>query len=658
MTDRYKELLAQIHHHNYLYHTLDAPVITDREYDQLMEELLNWEAAHPDLVDPNSPSKKVGGELLAGLSRVRHTVPLQSLDNSYSPEDVRAFDRRIRAAGLHPSYVVERKIDGLSVALTYQEGRFIQGLTRGDGTEGEDVTANLRTVVDLPLILPEPRNLIVRGEVYFPKEDFARLNEQRETEGLATFANPRNAAAGSLRQLDSRLTAKRRLRIFVFEVLASDIVYETHVKKLQDLRSLGFPVASYEVATDIDGVLHAIETFGEERHSLPYEMDGAVIKVSESSIRSELSETSKAPRWAVAYKYAPEQEQSEVLGVRWSVGRTGVVTPTAILTPVELAGSVVARASLHNEEYIREKDIRVHDIVLVEKAGDIIPQVVRVLMDRRSAEAEPVEIPTHCPACESHLVHLEEEAAIRCVNAQCPAKLQRSLEHFVSREAMNIEGLGEKNLAFLIEQGMITKSTDIYHLERFAEKLKAMKGWGKRSVDKLLEQIEGSKQRDLSRFLNALGMENVGRVAAADLARRMGTMEKLRVATEEELLTIEGFGPRTVDSVLQFLHNEENEQLLDEFSRLGIPKPAEQPTTVSDELSGKTFVITGTLPLQRREVSALLEAHGAKVSGSVSSKTDYVLAGEEAGSKLTRAHELGVTVLDWRAFQELIGGEI
>ncbi|HHX03251.1 MAG TPA: NAD-dependent DNA ligase LigA [Tissierellia bacterium] len=655
MTDRYKELLEQLHHHNYLYHTLDAPVISDREYDLLMEELLAFEAKHPDQVDPNSPSSKVGGALLSSLPRVRHRVPLQSLDNSYSTEDVRAFDRRNRTTGQNPSYVVECKIDGLSVALTYEEGRFVQGLTRGDGTEGEDVTANLRTVVDLPLVLSAPRNLTVRGEVYFPKEDFARLNAQRETEGMATFANPRNAAAGSLRQLDSRLTAKRKLRIFVFEVLASDVSYETHEEKLEALKKLGFPVGQYQVAKNIEEALQVVEMYGEMRHQLPFEMDGAVIKVNEALIREELAETSKAPRWAVAYKYAPEQEESDVLGVRWTVGRTGVVTPTALLTPVELAGSVVARASLHNEEYIREKDIRLHDRVLVEKAGDIIPQIVRVLFEKRSKDSQPLEIPENCPACDSHLVRLEEEAAIRCVNAQCPAKLQRALEHFVSREAMNIEGLGEKNLTFLISQGMIKKSTDIYHLQQYEEELKAMKGWGERSVDKLLEQIEGSKERDLSRFINALGIENVGRVAAGDLARRMQTLEKLRSATEADLLEIEGFGPRTVDSVLQFLHNEENEALLDEFTRLGIPKAMMPSEPAKQDFSGKTFVITGTLPQKRRDITETLESRGAKVSSSVSAKTDYVLAGEEAGSKLQRAQELGVQVLNWEEFLRLIG---
>lgn len=655
MNDRYKELLEQLHHHNYLYHTLDAPVISDREYDLLMEELLAFEAKHPDQVDPNSPSSKVGGALLSSLPRVRHRVPLQSLDNSYSTEDVRAFDRRNRTTGQNPSYVVECKIDGLSVALTYEEGRFVQGLTRGDGTEGEDVTANLRTVVDLPLVLSAPRNLTVRGEVYFPKEDFARLNAQRETEGMATFANPRNAAAGSLRQLDSRLTAKRKLRIFVFEVLASDVSYETHEEKLEELKKLGFPVGQYQVAKNIEEALQVVEMYGEMRHQLPFEMDGAVIKVNEALIREELAETSKAPRWAVAYKYAPEQEESDVLGVRWTVGRTGVVTPTALLTPIELAGSVVARASLHNEEYIREKDIRLHDRVLVEKAGDIIPQIVRVLFEKRSKDSQPLEIPENCPACDSHLVRLEEEAAIRCVNAQCPAKLQRALEHFVSREAMNIEGLGEKNLTFLISQGMIKKSTDIYHLQQYEEELKAMKGWGERSVDKLLEQIEGSKERDLSRFINALGIENVGRVAAGDLARRMQTLENLRSATEADLLEIEGFGPRTVDSVLQFLHNEENEALLDEFTRLGIPKAMMPSEPAKQDFSGKTFVITGTLPQKRRDITQMLESRGAKVSSSVSAKTDYVLAGEEAGSKLQRAQELGVQVLNWEEFLRLIG---
>lgn len=657
MTDRYQELLAEIHRHNYLYHTLDQPVISDREYDLLMEELLAWEAAHPDRIDPNSPSRKVGGELLSGLTRVRHAVALQSLDNSYSPEDVRAFDRRIRSVGLDPTYVVECKIDGLSVALSYRKGRFIQGLTRGDGFEGEDVTANLRTVVDLPLVLQEPRDMILRAEVYLPKAGFAKINEEREMQGLATFANPRNAAAGSLRQLDSRLAAERRLHIFLFEVLESDRAYETHEEKLRDLKALGFPVAEYKMAEDIEQALEAVQLLGKKRHELPYEMDGAVIKVNESLLREELSETSKAPRWAVAFKYAAQQEESEVLGVRWSVGRTGVVTPTALLDPIELSGSVVSRASLHNEEYIQEKDIRLHDRVLVEKAGDIIPQVVRVLLEKRPDHSERVEIPKHCPACGSVLVRLEEEAAIRCVNAQCPAKLQRSLEHFVSREAMNIEGLGEKNLAFLIEQGMIKKSTDIYHLSKYAEELKEMKGWGEKSVEKLLEQIEASKERDLSRFINALGIENVGRVAASDLARNMGTMDRLRRAGEEDLLTIDGFGPRTADSVLQFLHNEKNEELLDEFSRLGIPKAAQERKVASDIFSGKTFVITGTLPAKRSEVRDALVSHGAKVSGSVSSKTDYLLAGEEAGSKLTRAQQLGIEILDWQDYLRLIGEE-
>lgn len=657
MRKRYEELLSQIHHHNYLYHTLDAPQITDAEYDALMRELLNIEKEHPDWVDVNSPSRKVGGELLTSLPRVAHQTPLQSLDNAYSPEDLRAFDRRIRQSGLEPTYVIETKIDGLSVALRYEEGRFLQGLTRGDGLAGEDVTANLRTLINLPLVLPEPRTLTVRGEVYMAKEDFAQLNASREAQGLVVFANPRNASAGSLRQLDSRLTAQRKLRIFVFEVLSSEGPYAGHEEKLEDLRRLGFPIAEYKTASDIEGVITAVEELGEKRHALPFEMDGAVVKVNASAHRDALGQTSKSPRWAIAYKYAPEQEESIVLGIRWTVGRTGVVTPTALLEPTELAGSMISKASLHNEDYIRERDIRVGDAVLIEKAGDVIPQVVRVLTEKRAENLLPPDIPSACPACESHLVRLEEEAAIRCMNAVCPAKLHRALSHFVSREAMNIEGLGEKNLAFLLEEGFIKKSTDIYRLKEHVDSLLSHKGWGEKGIRKLLEQIEGSKQRDLARFVNALGMENVGRVAAQDLASKVESLENLRKITREELLSIEGFGPRTADSILQFLHNEENEAMLDEFLSLGMPQPMEKSAPMSEELAGKTFVITGTLPAPRKEVADKITALSGKVTGSVSAKTDFLVAGEEAGSKLTRAQELGITILSWEDFLALIGEE-
>ncbi|HZK10350.1 MAG TPA: NAD-dependent DNA ligase LigA [Clostridia bacterium] len=640
--EKYQNLLEQLKKHSHLYYVLDSPEISDQNYDLLYKEVEALEKEHPELLDPSSPTQRVGGELLSGFVKVPHPKFLGSLDNSYNEEDLIKFSRRVENIEPRPSYVLEEKVDGLSVVLHYHKGRFVLGATRGDGLQGEDVTQNLRTIGAIPLELSEPVDLIVRGEVYLPKKNFIQLNKQQEEAGLAPFANPRNAAAGSIRQLNSKLMAKRGLSIWIFDLLEGPS-FSHHDKKLDYLRSLGFRVISVEVFEKMRAIIDRIPIYEEEKNKKDFEVDGLVIKVNEEALQRSLGETSKAPRWAIAYKFAPERSQTKLLDVVWTVGRTGVVTPTAVLAPVQLAGTKVQRASLHNVDYILERDIRLGDEVFVEKAGEIIPQVIGVDPSKRK-DYPPLEIPKLCPSCQSPLVHLEEEVALRCVNATCPAKLLRLLEHFVSRDAMEIQGLGERILSSLMDGGYLTSPEDLYYLKDHREDLIVLPGFGEKSIDGILEQIEKSRTKTLDRLIFALGIQHIGRVAARELALYYRDLKDLRAAKEEELLSISGIGPTLVKSLKEYFENEDNQVFLDHLENMGLGLPLKEEKAQGN-FQDLRFVVTGRFELPRRKIEEALRQAGAKVSTSVSKNTDYLLLGENPGSKYDKAQELEISVL-------------
>lgn len=656
---RMEELASLLRRHEYLYYVKDAPEITDREYDDLMRELKKLEAEHPQWADPESPTRRVGGRPLEKFGQVVHAVPLLSLDNAFGPEDLRAFDARVRKDLGDPrdlSYVVEYKIDGLTVALRYEKGRFVQGATRGNGTVGEDITENLKTIRSMPLVLKEPLDVQVRGEAYMAKKTFAKLNSRQEENGQAPFANPRNAAAGSLRQLDPKVAAQRGLDLFVFAVLEADgRAWDTHAASLDDLASLGFKTSRYERFTDMEAVIAFARDWNEKRHSLPYDIDGLVVKVDSLVFQKRLGEKSKSPRWAIAYKFPAEERETLVRDIIVQVGRTGAVTPAAVLEPVKVAGSVVARATLHNEDFIKEKDIRVGDAVVIHKAGDIIPEVVRVLKDRRSGKEAPFEFPTACPSCGEKLVRFEGEAAFRCVNTGCPAQLRRGLIHFVSKAAMDIDGLGESLVGSLLESGLVKDPADLYTLKK--KDLAALERMGDKSSENLVRAIEASRQRPLSRFLYALGIRHIGSRGAKLLAERFGTLDGLRDAGKEAWAAVPEVGPKMAESLEAFFQDESNLEILDKLKRAGVvPEAPEAPAgTEGGRFSGKTFVLTGTLPtLKRSEAKALIEERGGKVASSVSGKTDYVLAGEDPGSKYDKARKLGVEIIDEAGFRSMM----
>jgi DNA ligase (NAD+) len=654
---RIKELHNLLNQYNYEYYVLDNPSVPDAEYDRLMNELTGIERQFPELVVPESPSQRVGGEALSAFEKVEHETPMLSLANAFSEADLRDFDRRVRQLiGDGYEYVCELKIDGLAVSLRYEDGLFVLGSTRGDGMVGENITANLKTIRSIPLRIKENLTFEVRGEAYMPRRSFEQLNKIREQNGEMLFANPRNAAAGSLRQLDPRIAASRHLDIFLYGIGDARMLdVSTHSESLQLLSRLGLKVnKEWKKCRNIEEVIEYIQSWTEKRTSLDYDIDGIVVKVDSFRQQARLGRTAKSPRWAIAYKFPAEEVVTKLTDIELSVGRTGVITPTAILEPVQVAGTTVQRASLHNEDLIREKDIRIGDWVVIKKAGDIIPEVVNVLTARRTGEEKDFRMPKVCPACESELIRLEGEVALRCINPKCPAQIRESLIHFVSRNAMNIEGLGEKVIGQLFLRGLVKDAADLYFLEK--EELLKLERMGEKSVNNLLEAIEKSKENSLEKLLFGLGIRYVGEKAARILSEHYGTMDKLMDATEEELQAIPEIGEKMSDSIVTYFKSEEVKQLMDELKAAGVnmtyrgPRQAAQNEAES-VFAGKTVVLTGKLEnMTRGEAKEKIEMLGGNVTGSVSRKTDLVIAGEDAGSKLEKARELGIDIWDEETF--------
>ncbi|WNC15606.1 NAD-dependent DNA ligase LigA [Brevibacillus brevis] len=658
------ELTKRIERHNRLYYEEDRPEISDQEYDQLVRDLQELEAKFPDLAKEDSPTRRVGGQPLPFFEKVVHKTPMLSLGNAFSEEDLRDFDRRVRQAVGNQTvrYVGELKIDGLAVSLRYDNGVFVQGATRGDGTTGEDITQNLRTIRSIPLRLTRPVSLEVRGEAYMSKGAFERLNKEREEKGEALFANPRNSAAGSLRQLDPKIAASRQLDTFIYGIgeLQGETV-ESHSEGLALLEELGFAVnPERRVFDNIDDVIAFIASWTEKRPSLPYEIDGMVIKVDSYAQQEELGFTAKSPRWAIAYKFPAEEAVTVLEGIEVSVGRTGAVTPTALLKPVSLAGTTVKRASLHNEDIIREKGLLIGDHVVVKKAGDIIPEIIAVLPERRTGDETPFSMPTHCPECGSELVRLEDEVALRCINPMCPALIREGMIHFVSRTAMNIDGLGEKVVAQLFNDGIIHSVADLYYLHQQRDVLLGMERMGEKSVDNLLAAIEASKQNSLERVLFGLGIRLVGAKAARVIAEHFGTMDAIMQASEEEFTQIDEIGPKMAASLVNYFAQPQAKAVIERLKAAGVNMEYKGLRVEAGEdlpFAGKTIVLTGTLSqMSRQEAEEAIARLGGKVTGSVSKKTDLVIAGEKAGSKLEKAEKLGVAVMDEAGFLQVLEG--
>ena len=661
-----EKLRREIRHNEYLYYVLDAPEITDAEYDRMMVRLRELEARYPDSIPADSPTQRVGGRASSQFTEVRHLEPLLSLGNVFSAEELRAFDERVRSglpAGSKVEYVMEPKIDGLACSLIYENGKLVRAATRGDGVVGENVTANVRTIRSIPLTLkvPEgeavPELLDVRGEVYMPRQAFMRLNEQRAERGESEFANPRNAAAGSLRQLDPQVTASRSLSFFAY-YLVGEGAQPKHSESLALLAHYGFKVSeNYKVVENIDEAIKYIGDFNELRQGLSYDTDGAVIKVNDVYQQRILGATGKDPRWATAYKYPPEQAETTLEDIDWRVGRTGVLTPTAVLTPVKLSGSVISRATLHNEDFIRAKDIRIGDRVVINKAGEIIPEVLRVVVEKRTGDEKEVEIPSVCPECGWRVERQGEEAAIRCTNPHCPALGREGLIHFVSRDAMNIDGCGPSVINALLDAGLVRDAADLYSLRK--EDLLKLERMGEKSADNLLAALTESKKNELDKLLFALGIRHVGAKVARILATEFGSMEKLQQAQPEELAQIRDIGDKIAESAVTWLNVPANIDLVERLAAAGLTMTFTPPASQEDNpFFGKTLVFTGTMPtLGRAEAKTMAQDVGAKVSGSVSKKTDYVIAGAEAGSKLEKAQQLGVTVIDEAEFLRLLKGE-
>ncbi|EAG4502861.1 NAD-dependent DNA ligase LigA [Listeria monocytogenes] len=648
---RYEELINILDQYGYDYYVIDNPTVEDAEYDQKMQELLKIEEAHPEWVTPESPSKRVGGEVLEGFKKVAHDTPMLSLANAFNQEDLADFDRRIRdKVGDDIAYMCELKIDGLAVSLQYENGKYKQGATRGDGTIGEDITANLRTIRSIPMKLQKDYSIEVRGEAFMPKRSFQKLNEIREEEGQMLFANPRNAAAGSLRQLDTKIAASRNLDIFLYAVADfGEMGVETHSAGLDMLETLGLKVnKERRLCNSLEEVYAYIEEWTEKRAGLAYDIDGIVLKLNNLEQQRQMGNTVKSPRWSIAYKFPAEEVPTKLLDIELNVGRTGVITPTAVLEPVRVAGTTVSRASLHNEDLITEKDIRIGDTVLIKKAGDIIPEVIKSITEKRSGSEEPFHMPKNCPACDSELVRLEEEVALRCINPKCPAQIKEGLIHFVSRNAMNIDGLGEKVIIQLFSQHLIKDVADLFFLSK--EKLLELERMGEKSVTNLLASIEASKQNSLEKLLFGLGIRHVGAKAAKSLAIHFDTMDNLKVADKETLTSINDIGEKMADSIVTYFANEEVHDLLEELKRAGVNMTYTGPKLedMSEEelvFAGKTVVLTGKLEkLTRNDAKALIESLGGNVSGSVSKKTDVVVAGSDAGSKLAKAEELAIPI--------------
>lgn len=661
-----EKLRREIRHNEYLYYVLDAPEITDAEYDRMMVRLRELEARYPDSIPADSPTQRVGGRASSQFTEVRHLEPLLSLGNVFSAEELSAFDERVRSglpAGSKVEYVMEPKIDGLACSLIYENGKLVRAATRGDGVVGENVTANVRTIRSIPLTLkvPEgeavPELLDVRGEVYMPRQAFMRLNEQRAERGESEFANPRNAAAGSLRQLDPQVTASRSLSFFAY-YLVGEGAQPKHSESLALLARYGFKVSeNYKVVENIDEAIKYIGDFNELRQGLSYDTDGAVIKVNDVYQQRILGATGKDPRWATAYKYPPEQAETTLEDIDWRVGRTGVLTPTAVLTPVKLSGSVISRATLHNEDFIRAKDIRIGDRVVINKAGEIIPEVLRVVVEKRTGDEKEVEIPSVCPECGWRVERQGEEAAIRCTNPHCPALGREGLIHFVSRDAMNIDGCGPSVINALLDAGLVRDAADLYSLRK--DDLLKLERMGEKSADNLLAALSESKKNELDKLLFALGIRHVGAKVARILATEFGSMEKLQQAQPEELAQIRDIGDKIAESAVTWLNVPANIDLVERLAAAGLTMTFTPPASQEDNpFFGKTLVFTGTMPtLGRAEAKTMAQDVGAKVSGSVSKKTDYVIAGAEAGSKLEKAQQLGVTVIDEAEFLRMLKGE-
>lgn len=648
---RIAELNKLLHEYGYAYYVLDKPVVADSVYDQLLHELIALEEANPSLIFPDSPTQRVGGTVVEGFKKVTHDYPMLSLSNAFNEADLQEFDRKVRQAiGDHFSYVCELKIDGLAISLKYENGVFVQGATRGDGVVGEEITANLKTIHAIPLRLKEPITIEVRGEAYMPKKSFEKLNAQRADNGEELFANPRNAAAGSLRQLDPKIAASRQLSTFIYAIGGDGEVYgiDGHAEMLDYLEGLGFPSnKERQRCSTIEEVMAFIEHWTENRPHLAYEIDGIVIKVDRYAQQDELGYTAKSPRWAIAYKFPAEEVVTTLLDIDLTVGRTGVVTPTAILTPVQVAGTTVQRASLHNEDLIREKDIRLGDTVIIRKAGDIIPQVVGVLIEQRPENSVPFEMPQNCPVCDSELIRIEGEVALRCVNPACFAQIAESIKYFVSRNAMNIDGLGDKVVEQLLRADFIHDVSDLYHLT--IEQLVELERMGEKSATNLVNAIQASKENSMERLLIGLGIRHVGEKAAKIVSEQFGSMEAVMAATEEQLVAIYEIGDKMASSLVEYFSNDDARAVIERLAEVGVNmtfKGKKVEVVVGDNpFAGKTIVLTGKLEqLTRNEAKAKIEELGGTVTGSVSKKTDLVIAGEDAGSKLAKAEQLGIEV--------------
>ena len=645
MNKRMNELVALLNRYATEYYTSDNPSVSDSEYDRLYRELVELETAYPDQVLADSPTHRVGGKVLDGFEKYSHQYPLYSLQDAFSREELEAFDARVRKEVAHPTYICELKIDGLSISLTYEKGILVAGATRGDGSIGENITENLKRVKDIPLILPEELDITVRGECYMPRASFDQVNQARQENGEPEFANPRNAAAGTLRQLDTAVVAKRNLATFLYQE-ASPSTRDSQEKVLKHLEQLGFVVNPKRIlAENMDEIWDFIKEVGQERENLPYDIDGVVIKVNDLAGQEELGFTVKAPKWAVAYKFPAEEKEAQLLSVDWTVGRTGVVTPTANLTPVQLAGTTVSRATLHNVDYIAEKDIRKDDTVIVYKAGDIIPAVLRVVESKRISE-EKLDIPTNCPSCDSFLLHFEDEVALRCINPRCPAQIMEGLIHFASRDAMNITGLGPSVVEKLFAANLVKDVADIYRLKE--EDFLLLEGVKEKSASKLYQAIQASKENSAEKLLFGLGIRHVGSKASQLLLQHFHSIENLAQADPEEVASIESLGGVIAKSLQTYFATEGSEILLRELKEAGVNLTYKGQTVVADAaLSGLTVVLTGKLErLKRSEAKSKLESLGAKVTGSVSKKTNLVVAGTDAGSKLQKAQELGIEVRD------------
>ncbi|HBV04159.1 MULTISPECIES: NAD-dependent DNA ligase LigA [Mammaliicoccus] len=655
LKSRVDELHHLLHKFNYEYHVLDNPSVPDSEYDKLLHELISIEEEHPELKTSDSPTVRVGGPPLSQFEKINHDTPMLSLGNAFNEEDLRKFDQRVRDKVSNIKYTCELKIDGLAVSLKYDNGRFVQGLTRGDGTTGENITENLKTIHAIPLKIKEPLSIEVRGEAYMPRSSFLSLNEQKEKNGEQLFANPRNAAAGSLRQLDSKLTAKRKLDIFLYSVNdLTEIEASSQSEALNNLDELGFKTnKERETFDDIEGVLSFIEKWTEKRNQLPYDIDGIVIKVDDLSQQEELGFTQKSPRWAIAYKFPAEEVLTTLLDIELSIGRTGVVTPTAILEPVRVAGTTVSRASLHNEDLIHEKDIRIGDKVVIKKAGDIIPEVIRSIVESRAEDSEVYHMPTHCPSCDHELVRIEGEVALRCINPKCPAQLVEGIIHFVSRQAMNIDGLGEKIIEQLYTHDKIKDVGDLYYLTK--EDLLPLERMGEKKVQNLLTAIEASKEKSLEHLLFGLGVRHLGIKASGVIAEKFETIDRLFEAQIDDLTEIPDVGHKMAQSLVTYMENEDIQVLIEKLKKKNVNMTytgvKQSEIEGHPDFSGKTFVLTGKMTeMTRPEATNILQSYGAKVTNSVTKNTDVVIAGEEAGSKLEKAEKLNIEVWseqDW-----------